>query len=221
MPAAPGDCGQVVGILWAIHPPDPFIHSSFNKRSAFVGPALFDISQLPKYLHAHGGKPASIGSLAFELVHKGSVVGVARGRSEWGPRALGHRSLLAYGGAMDVKARLNKIKHRQWFRPVAPILLYEDAAEWLETDSALHSPYMSFAVRLQPWVLPLFPDIAHVDSTARIQTVMPDDDAWLYALLCNIKKHTGYAVLVNTSFNEKGILLLIDRIRLVKYAKFA
>jgi len=143
--------------------------------------------------------------LLAALLADEQIIGVARGASEHGPRALGHRSLLARPSD-GMKERLNFLKHREWWRPVAPVVTDVEAEILFERDSPstpLHAPYMSFAPRVSPDAAAL-PAIAHVDGTARVQTVGPSDEPWLYSLLEAVKHRTGHAALINTSFNSRG-----------------
>ena len=144
--------------------------------------------------------------LLAERLASGDVIGVARGRGEFGPRALGHRSLLACPVAShrsaNMKDVLNRIKFREWWRPVAPIVAVEDALRVFETLP--RSPYMTFAPRLRPEAARALPAIAHFDGTARPQIVAAHDEPWLHALLMAVRDQTGWAVLINTSFNVRG-----------------
>ena len=137
-----------------------------------------------------------------DLLAAGKVVGVVRGRMEFGPRALGHRSLLADPSRPGSKDRLNAIKHREWWRPTAPVVAREAARDVFETLP--RSPYMSFAPRLTAAAAAALPGIHHFDGTARPQVVAPADEPWLHALLAAVARRTGWAVLINTSFNTKG-----------------
>eukprot|EP00615_Pteridomonas_danica_P000925 CAMPEP_0114338098 /NCGR_PEP_ID=MMETSP0101-20121206/6816_1 /TAXON_ID=38822 ORGANISM="Pteridomonas danica, Strain PT" /NCGR_SAMPLE_ID=MMETSP0101 /ASSEMBLY_ACC=CAM_ASM_000211 /LENGTH=549 /DNA_ID=CAMNT_0001470579 /DNA_START=912 /DNA_END=2558 /DNA_ORIENTATION=- len=153
--------------------------------------------------------------LAQALVDE-NILGVVRGRSEHGPRALGHRSLLSIPAA-GMKERMNFLKHREWYRPVAPILAQEEADRIFvrDGDQELYSPFMSFAPKVRPHIPALLPALAHVDNTARPQTVSKDSDAWMHDLLFAVKKASrssrdeeGSAVLINTSFNTRGYPIL-------------
>lgn len=130
------------------------------------------------------------------------VVGLYQGRSEFGPRALGHRSILGdprYGYVRDwINA---KVKEREWFRPLAPIVLLERAEEFF--DIRRPSPFMQFAAPVRAQMAPIIPAVTHVDCTARLQTVGEGDDAFLRALLQGFGARTGVPVLLNTSFNRK------------------
>ena len=101
-----------------------------------------------------------------------------------------------------MKDVLNRIKFREWWRPVAPIVAVEDALRVFETLP--RSPYMTFAPRLRPEAARALPAIAHFDGTARPQIVAAHDEPWLHALLMAVRDQTGWAVLINTSFNVRG-----------------
>jgi carbamoyltransferase len=140
---------------------------------------------------------------AAKLLSEGRVLGWFQGRSEFGPRALGNRSILADPRAADMKDTLNKrVKHRQAFRPFAPVVLAERAAEIFEGDE--ESPFMLLAKRVRPDWMGTIPAIVHVDGTARVQTVRRETNERLYRLLKEFDSLTGVPVLLNTSFNVKG-----------------
>jgi len=138
-----------------------------------------------------------------KVLSEGNVVGWFQGRSEFGPRALGNRSIIADPRKAEMKDILNKrVKHRQAFRPFAPIVLAERAREIFEGDE--DSPYMLIAKRVRPEWRDKIPAIVHVDGTARVQTVRQDQNEVLYRLLKEFDAITGVPVLINTSFNVKG-----------------
>jgi carbamoyltransferase len=131
------------------------------------------------------------------------VVGWFQGRSEFGPRALGNRSILADPRKGSMKDQLNaRVKHRQAFRPFAPIVLAERASEVFEGDE--ESPFMLLAKRVRPEWKDKVPAIVHVDGTARVQTIRREHNERLYRLLKEFEKITGVPVLLNTSFNIRG-----------------
>jgi carbamoyltransferase len=131
------------------------------------------------------------------------VVGWFQGGSEFGPRALGNRSILADPRKAEMKDLLNaRVKHRQAFRPFAPIVLAERASEIFEGDE--DSPFMLLAKRVRPEWKDRIPAIVHVDGTARVQTVRREHNERLYRLLLAFEKLTGVPVLLNTSFNIRG-----------------
>jgi carbamoyltransferase len=146
---------------------------------------------------------ANICAETAKLLADGHVFGWFQGASEFGPRALGNRSILADPRRPDMKDKLNsRVKHRQAFRPFAPIVLAERVDEIFE--GAEESPFMLLVKRVRPEWSDKIPGVVHVDGTARIQTVREDQNARLYRLLKEFDAITGVPVLINTSFNVKG-----------------
>lgn len=124
------------------------------------------------------------------------------GRAEIGPRALGHRSLLAVPTKEEDKHKLNLIKQRQWWRPVAPIVLYEDMGEWFEGDN--DSPFMLHTLYVKTDKTKLVPGICHLDNSARVQSLKKCDNPTLYHLIAAYKEKTGIPIICNTSLNDIG-----------------
>ncbi len=138
-----------------------------------------------------------------KLLSEGKVLGWFQGRSEFGPRALGNRSILADPRKPEMKETLNsRVKFRQAFRPFAPIVLAERASEIFAGDE--ESPFMLIAKNVRPEWRDKIPAIVHVDGTARVQTVRRETNERLYRLLKEFEALTGVPVLLNTSFNVKG-----------------
>lgn len=143
-----------------------------------------------------------------EALATGTVVGVARGRAEFGPRALGNRSLLADPRGPDSRDRVNRVKGREPFRPFAPVIRQEIAARYFDMPVSA-SPYMQFTARCRdPGA---FPGIVHVDGTSRVQTVTRGQHQGLYDLLGEYERRTGCPMLLNTNLNVKGEPLVNDR----------
>lgn len=134
-----------------------------------------------------------------DLLSQDKVIAWVQGKSEIGPRALGNRSLLAAPFRRTVKDRLNKIKQREWYRPIAPVCLEEDANELFGAERS--SPFMLYFHRVNA---PELEAITHVDGSARVQTVSSEQNPSLYRLLSAFKCRTGFGVLCNTSLNRKG-----------------
>jgi len=134
-----------------------------------------------------------------QLLARGAVVGWVQGRYEIGPRALGHRSILAAPFDCAMHTRLNQLKKRESYRPVAPICLEEDVSEHFQWTGA--SPYMLYFQKVKSDKLKA---VTHVDGTARVQTVSPKDNDKMCRLLRAFRKETGFGVLCNTSLNFKG-----------------
>ena len=138
-------------------------------------------------------------SLIASLLANDLVLGWVNGRYEIGPRALGNRSILAAPFSERTKARLNEIKQREQFRPIAPVCLEEDARQWFGCENA--SPYMLYTFRAKTDRLAA---VTHVNGTSRLQTVSHRTNPALYDLLHEFKRQTGFGVLCNTSLNFNG-----------------
>ena len=136
------------------------------------------------------------------LIKEGKIIGLIYGDSEVGPRALGNRSIVCDPSIPQMKDILNsKIKHREAYRPFAPVCKKEDAHKYFESNDFENMEYMSFAVKVKVNTLP---SITHVDGTARLQTVTKESHLHLYNLLTEFEKISDTNVLLNTSFNTKG-----------------
>nr|WP_282434059.1 carbamoyltransferase C-terminal domain-containing protein [Marinomonas sp. UCMA 3892] len=137
------------------------------------------------------------------LLAEGKIIGVMRGAAEFGPRALGNRSILADPRSPDMKNRINAIvKGREAYRPFAPIISVEKAPEWFE--NAQSSPYMSFTLKWKTDKLSLVPAVVHQDHTGRLQTLTEHTTPWLKALVDAFEELTHVPILLNTSFNVMG-----------------
>ncbi len=134
-----------------------------------------------------------------EMLAAGNVIAWVHGRYEIGPRALGHRSLLAAPFDKSMTNRLNWIKYRELYRPLAPVCLEEDVSEYF--DLARASPYMLYLCKARSSMVQA---VTHVDGSARVQTVSAEQDSVLHRLLCAFKRRTGVGVLCNTSLNYHG-----------------
>jgi carbamoyltransferase len=194
-------------------------------RGALLGPR-FDSDEVAAWLDDEGLPytrlaPGERARRVAELVAEGNVVGLFQGRMEFGPRALGNRSIIGDPRNQDLQSRMNlKIKYRESFRPFAPSVLAERADEWFEVDGP--SPYMMFTAPVHPdhridpgeapddlrtWVNQArsdIPAVTHVDGSARLQTVDAEQAPELHAVLSAFEELTGCPVLVNTSFNVRG-----------------
>jgi carbamoyltransferase len=136
-----------------------------------------------------------------QAIADGEVVGWFQGRMEWGPRALGNRSILADPRRADMKDILNlKIKRRESFRPFAPSILREHVAEWFEVDDDV--PFMMQVYPIREEKRALIPAVTHVDGSGRLQTVTRDTNPRYYALIEAFRELTGVPMVLNTSFNE-------------------
>jgi carbamoyltransferase len=147
-------------------------------------------------------RPASIADEAARVLAGNGIVAWYQGRSEYGPRALGHRSLLAHPGDSDTQTRMNDVKGREQFRPIAPMVRAERFADIF--DGVYPSPYMLFVHRVKPEWRDRIPAVVHVDGTARVQTVHDETEPMVAAMLAAFERLTGLPVVVNTSLNTAG-----------------
>jgi Predicted carbamoyl transferase, NodU family len=204
-PAA-GDAGTSLGAALWLDAQHRQHHAPrrFYMEHAYWGPEYSDddIEQFLKWTKVPYRRLDNIAEEAAKILAQDKVIGWYQGRMEFGPRALGSRSILASPIHPHMQARLNEIKDREDFRPVAPVVLEEDAPEWF--DQASYSPFMLFVYNVKPNKAHKIPAVRHVDGTARIQTVNRRQHALYYDLLTEFKKLTGVPVLVNTSFNTRG-----------------
>lgn len=158
---------------------------------------------------------------AAQMVSEGALVGWFQGRMEIGPRALGNRSLLADPRRGDMRDTLNtKIKHREVFRPFAPSILAERAAEWFELPGrSLSTDYMLFAYPAKPGKREQIPAVVHVDGTSRIQTVRRQTNPLYHALITAFERRTGVPLVLNTSFNDSEPIVMSPDDALNTFAK--
>lgn len=203
-PAA-GDAGTALGAaLWIDAQERKATQRSFTMDHAYWGPDYSDaaIEKFLKWAKVPYRKLQNVAQEAAEILAEDQIIGWYQGRMEFGPRALGSRSILASPISPEMQARLNEVKDREDFRPVAPVVLEEDAEVWFK--DAHYSPFMLFVYPVRDEVADRIPAVRHVDGTARIQTVNETQHPSYYALLKEFKKLTGVPVLVNTSFNTLG-----------------
>jgi len=148
-------------------------------------------------------KPKDLGDAVASLLANYAIVGWYQGRMEFGPRALGHRSILANPTRADTKDIVNaKVKFREMFRPFAPVIPLESAADYFSPAHA--SPYMLQVVSVLPEKREVIPSVTHIDGSARVQTVTAEQNPELYRLLKAMEQINGVPVLLNTSFNIRG-----------------
>ena len=153
-------------------------------------------------LPTEGGKKTTVEEVA-QMLFENKSVAVYKGLSESGQRALGHRSIFFNVLNPDAKDIVNHIKKREWYRPFAAVVLEEDAKEYFEMGKIESSPHMTIAFKVKDEYAKLFLGITHIDKTCRIQTVSKENE-YLYDLLLEFKKISGYGILLNTSFNLAG-----------------
>jgi carbamoyltransferase len=206
-PAA-GDSGTALG--GALH----VAHALGDRVSPMPGADLgrgFDDADIESWLvtaRVPYERPADIAEAVAEELATDGIVAWFQGRSEYGPRALGRRSLLAHPGHSRNLERLNDVKGREQFRPVAPMVLAARAPEVF--DGPVPSPYMLFTQRVRRHWLDRIPAVVHVDGSARIQTVDPADEPLVARMLAAFERRTGLPVVVNTSLNTAGRPMVDD-----------
>jgi carbamoyltransferase len=208
-PAA-GDAGLSVGAAYAVYHEILGNPRSFTMEHAGWGPGFApqDVGRLIATRNISNGD-LKIDELVEETmlqetakhIAAGKVIGWFQGRAEWGPRALGNRSILADPRRADMKDILNqRIKHRETFRPFAPSVIEEATGEFFERTDP--SPFMTFAYPVRPEKRSVIPAPTHVDGTARLQTVSRQHHPLYWRLIREFGNQTGVPVLLNTSFNE-------------------
>jgi predicted NodU family carbamoyl transferase len=202
VPPVPNDSGSAIGTAIDAQfyfTGNPKINWNVYAGLEFVTDGSFQSEQYDQY--------ETDNELIADMLANDLILGWACGRYEIGPRALGNRSILAAPFREETRVRLNEIKQREQFRPIAPVCLEEEAGKWFGCDRA--SPFMLFTYRARTDALAA---VTHVNGTARIQTVSPETNQNLYALLVAFRARTGYGVLCNTSlnFNGKGFINNID-----------
>jgi carbamoyltransferase len=139
-----------------------------------------------------------------QLIKDRNIVSIFQGRSEAGPRALGNRSIVYDPTDPDGKAKVNTVKGREWFRPFAGSIMKEHAKEWFDLRGLDETPYMMYAMEMQPEKIGELPSVTHVDGTCRIQTVSQEQNENYYNLINEFYKLSGVPLLFNTSFNLGG-----------------
>jgi carbamoyltransferase len=204
-PAA-GDAGGAVGVAHWLYNTIEQQPRGRSWSNAYLGPG-FDDAEIGEYLQSAGAKYRllegdELTRQTAKLIADGNVVGWFQGRMEFGPRALGGRSILADPRDPKMRDTLNmKIKFREGFRPFAPSVLEDKAAEWFDIDC--DSPYMLLVAQVREGRRTI-PSVTHVDNSARLQTVRRADSPLYYDLISEFEKLTGVPIVINTSFNVRG-----------------
>ena len=216
IPFAPSDAGSAIGAcLYHYHLTlgYPKIKGGDN-QSPYLGPE-WNTSELYEIIHDHFSKDTKVEYLyddelvkkVAQLVKDGNIVGWFQGKTEFGARALGNRSILGNPHLSDIRDRINKVvKKREMFRPFAPSVTYEDYQKYFKSEEDV--PYMNQVVQVISGT-PI-PSVTHVDNSARIQTVKREQNSLYYDLLKEFEKITGTPILLNTSFNLKDHTMTND-----------
>jgi len=206
IPSAPHDAGTAIGAALVVHCAKQKTRPRQGISTPYLGPS-FDRRQILAAVKSAGLAPRRSKSPArdaADMIADGKIVAWFQGRMEFGPRALGNRSLLADARRPNMRNILNqKVKHREDFRPFAPSVLAEHADEWFEigTRSASHA-FMLFAPEVKPERRARIPAVVHRDGTARVQLVSRELNPRFHELLSCFHARTGVPLVVNTSFND-------------------
>lgn len=197
VPPNPNDCGIASGLLLSHIKP---------KKSAdltYIGIPILDEDVLMSLCEEHYNVDyLDISELVKDLI-EGKLIGIVKGNSEHGPRALGNRSIICNPSFEDMKNILNKkVKNREWYRPFAPVVRLEDVSKYFEFNG--ESRWMSFCPLVKEEYRTKLVSVTHVDGTSRVQTVTKDQNEFIYTILTELDKHTGIGVLLNTSFNKSS-----------------
>ncbi|WP_242454241.1 carbamoyltransferase family protein [Bailinhaonella thermotolerans] len=207
IPPSPHDGGTAVGCALYGLTECLGLETGFRWTNDFLGPdpdpdeIAAAVRALPDDLVAE--EPDDLVAAMVGLLESGRVVALHQGRSESGPRALGNRSIIGDPRRPDMRDYINfEVKGREWFRPLAPLVLSDHAERIFDVDRP--APFMQYAADVRPEYRDRLPGITHVDGTARLQTVEPENTPFLHALLTAWNERTGSPVLINTSLNGPG-----------------
>jgi carbamoyltransferase len=215
-PPCANDSGQALGLgLMAFHERGDFDGRSFRFGSAFHGRDRLHLDEALRRWSAWVEEVTDFDIDTFVSDLATEPVAWVDGAAEVGPRALGHRSLLGDPRTTASKDRLNEVKLRQWWRPVAPIVLEESVGDWFV--NARPSPYMLEVFEIRPERRAAVPAIAHLDHTARVQTITRATDSRLYDVVKGFGEVTGVPIICNTSLNDKGEPIVDDAVQALNF----
>jgi carbamoyltransferase len=215
-PPCANDGGQALGLgLLALEHRGDLDRRTFRFGTAFHGRDRLDVDAALTRWAPWVADEAEFDADVFVADLEAGPVAWVDGAAEVGPRALGHRSLLGDPRSQAAKDRLNEVKRRQWWRPVAPIVLEEAVGEWFL--DARPSPFMLEVFEIRPERLDAVPAIAHLDHTARVQTIARDADARLYDAIQAFADVTGVPIVCNTSLNDKGEPIVDDAVQALNF----
>ena len=197
-PPNPNDCGLALGQFLLKYP-----NTNTNVYSGF---GILDIGDLEKIVDERQATQASTKDIV-KLLKKGKIIGIVEGNSEVGPRALGNRSIICDPSIDGMKDVLNaKVKFREWFRPFAPVCRLEDKDKFF--DDVYECEFMSYAPNVKLEYREVLKAISHVDGTSRLQTVTNNQHSTFYKILTELDSNKDIPVILNTSFNIKGMPIL-------------
>ena len=206
LPAA-GDDGQALGSAYFAYKEMFGYTSKFKINLPYLGFSYSDNeiekAIIAKNISYHKYSNDELVQIVAQHIAENKIVGMHRGRTEIGPRALCHRSIMANPANPDMKDILNsRVKHREEFRPFAPTVAEEDQFKYFDLKAP--SDYMLLAPVVKEQYRAKLPSVTHIDNTARVQAVSKEQDSFLHSLLLEMKKHIGVSVILNTSFNVAG-----------------
>lgn len=202
-----GDDGQALGSAYYAYVHEFGYRDEFKIALPYLGLSYSD-KDIKTAIEKKGLKyqeysDTKLGSAIADYISKNKIIALHRGRTEIGPRALCHRSIIANPADPDMKDILNnRVKHREPFRPFAPTVIADEQFEYF--DLRAPSPYMLLAANVKEEYRMKLASITHIDNTARVQAVSRTEEPFIYSLLMEVKKRTGFPIILNTSFNVAG-----------------
>lgn len=207
-PAA-GDGGTSLGVAVYIYNSILGNKRVFEQKNAYLGPG-YTTEEIRKFLQTNGinfsefKNDREMVKKTAKLIYNNNVVGWFQGRMEWGPRALGNRSILSNACNPKMKEILNtKVKHREAFRPFAPAVTAEDADKYFEMEMS-EEPFMLFVYPIKKRYHSIIPAVTHIDGTGRLQTISKEQNERYYNVIKEFEKLSKVPILINTSFNIRG-----------------
>lgn len=209
-PAA-GDCGCSMGAAFYAYNIILKNKRRFTLENSYLGPE-YSHDDIKMFLDKNKIRYSILGSdkqlmkKTAMLLSKGNIIAWFQGRMEWGPRALGNRSILADPRDKKLKTKINLLKRRETFRPFAPIICKDDAAAYFDMDKPIQKPtdFMLMVYPIKTEKIKLIPGVAHIDGSGRLQTLSQEYNQLLYGLIKEFGKITTLPLLINTSFNVAG-----------------
>jgi carbamoyltransferase len=208
----PGDGGTSIGAASYVYHAVLGKKRNFILKDAYLGPG-FSSEEIKKFLDSNNIKYSpfknsnELVKTCADLIFNNSVIGWFHGRMEWGPRALGNRSILSNPCNPEMKEILNlKVKHREKFRPFAPVVCDDDALKYFDCDKPIPLPtdFMLMVYPIKKKYHSLIPSVTHVDGSGRLQTIRKFQNQLYYSLIKEFGKLSGIPILINTSFNIRG-----------------
>jgi carbamoyltransferase len=217
VPPAPSDAGSAIGCALFVYYQSNPTQKRVENSNPFLGPSyvaadfITAIAKLvPKEKVKRFENYNPLIEKVADLINDGAIIGWFQDGSEFGQRALGHRSILANPTIKDIKPKVNRvIKKREGFRPFAPMVTADDANKYFEMLGQ-EVPYMNQVFKVKDKFIAGLPSITHADETARVQTVRSTFNPYIFSLLKKFEKKSGYPILLNTSFNLRGQTMVLD-----------